>query len=168
MSKAPSPLQYMFWDKMCKTHTSDLAGNNELQILSMCFPKRATAGTLGLLPLMDIFILSCLCCAFLLSPFHRKGRAVLWTHMVIWELRPLPLSVTTKNNLIFNTMFNTAFLCRSAGSLRIAKFWYFLSKSENVKTWLSRVRDEACPNPCLPAPATAVTFAFHAPSISSS
>lgn len=35
MSKVPSPLQYMFWKKMCKTHVYSLAGNNVLKIFSV-------------------------------------------------------------------------------------------------------------------------------------
>lgn len=70
----------------CSKHIYKHAGNNELLISSMCFLKRATKGTFGLLPLTNTFILSYLCGIFLFSHFQRKGKAVFW---VIWELRPL-------------------------------------------------------------------------------
>lgn len=109
----------------------------------MCFLKRAMAWAFGHIPLVSIFILSCLCCTFLVWDFHRK-EAVLWMHTVIWELSPLhshslwQLEITE-----FSMQFSIVFLCHSVESLKIAKFWHFLSKSENAKTWLSHVQDDS-------------------------
>lgn len=124
MSKVPSPLQYMFWKKMCKTHVYSLAGNNVLKILSVWFSKRATVGTFGLLHVTNASILSYLCHTALVSLFHREGKVVLWIQMAFGRSgSAYSLSVATKNKWIFQYIFQLP--CHSAGSLRIANFWFF-------------------------------------------
>ena len=56
--------------------------------------------------------------------FHREGKVVLWIQMAFGRSgSAYSLSVATKNKWIFQYIFQLP--CHSAGSLRIANFWFF-------------------------------------------